>query len=72
MIDEITLRELDYKITAIIKYLIENGGHDYLVYNRTCPYYSDEPDSDIVEYAYDIRNIINNINKDPEDFDCPF
>ena len=72
MINEITLRELDYKITVIIKYLQKNGGYDYLLYNRTCPYYSDEPDSDIVEYAYDVKNIINDLNKDPDDLDFPF
>lgn len=51
--------ELIYKIEAIIEYLKNNGGYDYLVYNRLCPVDDLEPDSNIVEYAEDILEMIN-------------
>lgn len=44
---------------AIIEYLKNNGGYDYLVYNRLCPVDDLEPDSNIVEYAEDILEMIN-------------
>ena len=44
------------KIEEIIKYLKNNGGYSYRLYNRTCPYNNNEPDSNIVEYAEDIRD----------------
>jgi len=74
MIDEYTQREMLCKINAIIKFLIDNNGSEYLMYNRTCPAFSEEPDSDIVEYAQDIKNIINNLNKEDSDpfDDFPF
>lgn len=50
--------ELLYKISAIITYLEYHNGHDYKVYNRLCPYEDLEPDSDIVEYAEDVEQLI--------------
>ena len=50
--------ELIYKLTAIIEYLKNNGGYDYELYNHLCPGH-DKPDSNIVEYAEDVLDIIN-------------
>ena len=49
--------ELYYKLDVIIKYLKEHNGYDYNLYNHSCPGYG-EPDSNIVEYAEDILDII--------------
>ena len=53
--DEMLLRELNYKIQVIIDYLKDNNGEDYKLYNHN----PDEPDSDIVEYAMDVKYLIN-------------
>ena len=53
--------ELLYKINAVINYLKENGGYDYKVYNHSCGRISDEPDSNIVEYAEDVEEMINGL-----------
>lgn len=50
--------ELLYKIDVIIDYLKENNGYEYKLYNRVCPDNNIEPDSDIVEYAEDVKNIV--------------
>lgn len=52
--------ELIYKINIIIDYLKDNNGYDYKLYNQLCPGYG-EPDSNIVEYAKDVLNIINEL-----------
>ena len=52
--------ELIYKINIIIDYLKDNNGYDYKLYNQLCPGYG-EPDSNIVEYAKDFLNIINEL-----------
>jgi hypothetical protein len=65
-------RELYFKINTIIEYLKEHDGYNYGLYNRTCPLYSDEPDSNIVEYAEDIRWIIKNIINENYYDDVPF
>ncbi len=44
------------KIETIIKYLEKNGGYNYKLYNHTCPDFNNEPDSNIVKYAKDIRD----------------
>ncbi len=44
------------KIEEIIKYLEKNGGYDYKLYNHTCADFCNEPDSNIVEYAKDIKD----------------
>ncbi len=44
------------KIETIIEYLEKNGGRNYKLYNHTCSNFSGEPDSNIVEYAKDIRD----------------
>ena len=49
--------ELIYKIETLIEYLKNNGGYDYKLYNRLCPDNYMEPDSDIVEYEEDVKNI---------------
>ena len=50
--------EIIYKLGAVIKYLKNNGGYDYELYNRLCPGMG-EHDSNIVEYAEDVLYIIN-------------
>ena len=52
--------ELIYKLEAIIEYLKNNGGYDYKLYNRLCPGI-EEPDSNIVEYAEDVLEIVENL-----------
>ena len=52
--------ELIYKMEAVIEYLKNKNGYDYKLYNRLCPGYED-PDSNIVEYAEDILDIINEL-----------
>ena len=49
--------EILYKIDTIIKYLKENNGYDYKLYNRICPDMG-EADSKIVEYAEDVLDIV--------------
>lgn len=44
------------KIETIIKYLKENDGYNYKLYNLTCPNSNNYPNSNIVEYAEDIRD----------------
>ena len=55
--------ELLYKLDVIINYLKENNGYEYKLYNHLCPDNNIEPDSDIVEYAEDVKNIVNEIIK---------
>ena len=55
----INKNELLYKIKAIIEYLKDNGGYDYSLYNHLCPINDLEPDSNIVEYAEDVLEMIN-------------
>ena len=50
--------EIIYKMEAIIEYLKNNGGYDYELYNGLCPGIG-EPDSNIVEYAEDVLQMIN-------------
>lgn len=52
--------ELIYKIETIIEYLKNNNGYEYKLYNRSCPCVS-EPDSNIVEYAEDVKQIVDEI-----------
>ena len=49
--------ELIYKLETIIKYLKNNNGYNYKLYNKLCPDIA-EPDSNIVEYAEDILNLV--------------
>lgn len=55
--------ELLYKIDTIIEYLKEHKGYEYKLYNRVCPDNNIEPDSNIVEYAEDIKNIFEKMIK---------
>lgn len=55
----INKNELLYKIDAVILYLKENNGENYKVYNRLCPCDNTEPDSNIIEYAEDIKEVLN-------------
>lgn len=50
--------ELIYKLETVIEYLKNNNGYNYKLYNRLCPGIG-KPDSNIVEYAEDILNMIN-------------
>lgn len=52
--------ELIYKIETIIEYLKNNNGYEYKLYNRSCPCVS-ELDSNIVEYAEDVKQIVDEI-----------
>lgn len=52
--------ELLYKFNSIIEYLKNNNGYDYKLYNKLCPGYG-EPDSNIVEYAEDVLEIVENL-----------
>lgn len=54
--------ELIYKLEAVIEYLKNNGGYDYELYNRLCPGMG-EPDSNIVEYAEDVLQMVNSYYK---------
>ena len=55
--------ELLYKMNVIIKYLKDNKGYDYKLYNRLCPNNDIEPDSNIVEYALDALDIVKEMFK---------
>ena len=55
--------ELLYKIDVIIQYLKEHNGYNYKLYNRLCPDNNVEPDSNIVEYAFDILDIVKEMFK---------
>ncbi len=52
--------ELLYKMETVIEYLKNHGGYDYELYNRLCPGMG-EPDSNIVEYAEDCLELINEL-----------
>ena len=52
--------ELIYKLETIIEYLKNNDRYNHELYNRLCPGIG-EPDSNIVEYAEDILDIINKL-----------
>lgn len=58
--------ELLYKIDVIIEYLKESNGNKYKLYNRSCPDNGIEPDSNIIEYAEDIKNMFIEILKNDE------
>ena len=70
VLTESELNELNYKMNVILEYLKNNNGHNYKLYNHACPD-TDEPDSDIVEYAQDVKDIINSQFND-EDTELPF
>ena len=50
-------------LEAVNEYLKNNGGYEYEVYNRLCPGMG-EPDSNIVEYAEDVLEMINILLED--------
>ena len=52
--------ELIYKMETIIKYLKNNNGYNYKLYNKLCPGMG-EPDSNIVEYSEDCLKLINEL-----------
>ena len=56
----INKNELLYKLNTVIEYLKNNDGYDYKLYNYLCPSMG-EPDSNIVEYAEDILEIVENL-----------
>lgn len=53
--------ELVYKIEEVINYLKSHKGYDYKLYNHLCPDINEEPDSNIVEYAEDVLDIVNKL-----------
>ena len=55
--------EILYKIDVIIRYLKEHKGYDYKLYNRLCPDTNIEPDSNVVEYAEDVLDIVKEMIK---------
>ena len=57
--------ELMYKLDVVIDYLKNNDGYKYKVYNHSCPDLS-EPDSNIVEYAENVKQIIEEILEEKE------
>ena len=59
----INKEELLYKLEVIIKYLKDSKGYEYKLYNRVCPDNNIEPDSNIVEYAEDVKNIVIKMTK---------
>jgi len=69
--DQQDLNELNYKMDAVIDFLKDNNGHEYKLYNHCCAD-ADEPDSDIVEYAQDVKSIINNYFNAKETTELPF
>ena len=52
--------ELIFKLKTVIEYLKKNGGYNYKLYNRLCLGMG-KPDSNIVEYAEDIFEIVNKL-----------
>ena len=56
------LNEFNFKMDKIIKFLEDNNGHECLLYNYDPE--ATEPDSDIVEYAENVKDIINNYLSD--------
>ena len=55
----INKNELVYKLETIIQYLKDNNGYNYKLYNHPIDDIEDiGPNSNIVEYAEDIRNMI--------------
>jgi len=56
----INKEELLFKLEFIIKYLKENNGYNHKLYNHGM---DDEPDSNIVEYAEDVKYMIELILK---------
>lgn len=64
--------EMIYKIDAIIDYLKANNGLNYKIYNYCCPSENMEPDSNIVEYAKDIKYFIENMDKENKNMDLPY
>lgn len=58
--------ELLHKLETIINYLKNNNGYEYRLYNHSCIDIS-EPDSNIVEYAEDVKEIIEEILGENDD-----
>ena len=58
---------LIYKLDAVVDYLKNNGGYEYKVYNHLCPDINTEPDSNIVEYAEDVKDIIKEILEEKDE-----
>mgnify|MGYP007069925428 CR=1 FL=1 len=54
--------EIMYKMYIIIEYLKCHKGYRYKLYNRLCPGMG-KPDSNIVEYAEDVLEMIDKLLK---------
>lgn len=59
----INKEELVYKIDAIIENLKESNGHEYKLYSRVCLDNDLDPDSSIIEYVEDFKNMFIKILK---------
>ena len=53
----INRNKLIYKLEEIIEYLKKNNGYNYKIYNILFPGMG-KPDSNIVEYAEDVLNLV--------------
>lgn len=61
--------ELLYKIDAVIDYLKKHNGYNYKLYNHLCPNDGIKPDSNIVEYAEDVEEMIKGLIKKIEELE---
>lgn len=60
-LNEFELRELDYKLDTIKKFLIIKNGKQYKLYNHCCPNGHNKPDSNIIEYFDDVIYFIEKL-----------
>lgn len=65
-LNESELKELDYKLFAVRKFMLARGGLKYKVYNHCCSANNDEPDSNIIEYFDDIIWFIDKLKEELE------
>lgn len=73
----INKEEITYKMDIVIEFLKKNKGYEYKLYNQICPVCPDEkstPDSNIVEYAEGVKEMINELINSIEitEKDLPF
>ena len=64
MLSNEQLREVNYKLNAIIKFIAQHNGDDYLFYNRTCHFHSAIHGAHIIEYVLDIKWLIKSCSND--------
>lgn len=59
-LDNIELRELEFKLEVIMYFLVTKDGYSFKLYNHPLPH-SEEPDSNIIEYMEDVINLISKL-----------